>query len=404
MFALADRSRDHGDSRLAETIYRALTGNPSPDVRAEARFQLAKLIAAAGRQSEAAALLRQVVDERPNARAARLELAGLLAKMGDEDAALRQLRAVRSGRLPPEVARMIDRFSEAVRARKDFGGSFEIGFAPDNNINRATRSDTLGTVLGDFNISKDGKAKSGTGLEMRGQAYRRFGLFEGANLLTRLSGSGDFYGHGDFNQMAADLSVGPEFRVGRTSFSVEAGVTGRWFAAKIFTRELHAGATVRQPVGSRTLAIARIGASRIDNRLNRLQDGRDYSLQLSAEHALGTRTGLVASASGDRFSARDPGYSTKSGRLSLQGWRDLGRSTLVAGVEFGKLRADERLSLFPERREDRFTSYSLGIVMRGLSVEQFAPSIRVTRERNRSNIAFYDYQRTRTEFSVARAF
>ena len=105
-----------------------------------------------------------------------------------------------------------------------------------------------------------------------------------------------------------------------------------------------------------------------------------------------------------RFSARDPGYSTKSRRLSLQGWRDLGRSTLVAGVEFGKLRADERLSLFPERREDRFTSYSLGIVMRGLSVGQFAPSIRVTRERNRSNIAFYDYQRTRTEFSVARAF
>ena len=404
LFKLADDAEAKGNRAFAEQAYLELTKDPSPTIRAEARFRLARLAAAAGRTSEAANLLRRIVDERPEAQAARLELAGLLVKLGDEDGALRQLRAIRSGTVPPEVARMIDRFSDALRSRKPFGGSFEIGIAPDSNINRATRSDTLGTVLGDFDINDEGKARSGTGLAVRGQAYRRFALFDGATLLARLSGSGDFYKHGDFNQAAVDFSAGPELLLGRNRVALDMGVTQRWFGGKVFTRQLHAGATIARPIGPRTIVRAGAGLSAIDNRLNRLQDGRDYSLQLSGEHALGNRTGIVASLSGDRFSARDPGYSTRAWRLGLRGWRDLGRSTLVAGVEYGRLAADERLLLFPEKREDRYRSLSLGLIMRGLSVGQFAPSIRVTRERNDSSVELYGYRRTRTEFAVVRPF
>jgi hypothetical protein len=404
LLRVASSAEADGDPTTAEQAYRALSNDVSSAIRAEARFRLAKLLEASGRRSEAAILLRQVVDQRPDAQAARLELANVLAKLGDEDGALRQLRAVRSGSLPPEVARMVDRFSEALRARKPFGGSFEIGFAPDSNINRATRSDTLGTVLGDFDISDDGKAKSGTGLEMRGQIYRRIGLADRTNLLARLSGTGDFYRHKDFNQAALDFTVGPELQLGRTRFSLEAGATQRWFGGKIYSRQLHAGGSAAVALGPRTLGQVSLGLSKVDNRFNRLQDGRDASLQLSAEHALGSRSGVVATLSGDRYSARDPGYSTRSWRIGLQGWRDLGRSTVVAGVQYGQLGADERLLLFPEKRAETYRSFTLGFVMRGLSLGQFAPSVRVTRERNRSNIELYDYRRTRTEFAIVRSF
>ena len=404
LLRVASSAEADGDPTTAEQAYRALSNDVSSAIRAEARFRLAKLLEASGRRSEAAILLRQVVDQRPDAQAARLELANVLAKLGDEDGALRQLRAVRSGSLPPEVARMVDRFSEALRARKPFGGSFEIGFAPDSNINRATRSDTLGTVLGDFDISDDGKAKSGTGLEMRGQIYRRIGLADRTNLLARLSGTGDFYRHKDFNQAALDFTVGPELQLGRTRFSREAGATPRWFGGKIYSRQLHAGGSAAVALGPRTLGQVSLGLSKVDNRFNRLQDGRDASLQLSAEHALGSRSGVVATLSGDRYSARDPGYSTRSWRIGLQGWRDLGRSTVVAGVQYGQLGADERLLLFPDKREETYRSLSVGVVMRGLSIGQFAPSVRMTRERNRSNIELYNYKRTRTEFAIVRSF
>jgi tetratricopeptide (TPR) repeat protein len=404
IFQLAYAAEARGDRPTAEKAYRALAMDSSPLVRAEARFRLAKLVAAAGRTSEAAALLRQIIDEQPTATSARLELAATMATLGDEDGALRQLRAVRSGPLPPDVVRMVDRFHDALRARRPFGGSFEIGFAPDSNINRATRSDTLGTVLGDFDIGEDGKAKSGTGLEMRGQLYRRFDLFEVASLQVRLSGSGDFYKRKEFNQAAVDLTIGPELQFGRTKLTLDAGATQRWFGAKVFSRQLHLGGSAAFPLGSRTFARASAGISTVDNRLNGLQAGRELSLQLGAERALGTQSGIVVTASGSRFAARDPGYSTRSWRAGLQGWRDFGRTTFVAGFQYGQLGADERLILLPEKREDRYRSLSLGVVMRGLSVGQFAPSIRLTRERNVSNIEFYDYRRTRTEFAIVRSF
>ncbi len=405
VFRIAEAAEGKGDRTTAEEAYRALAMDASSNVRSEARFRLAKLAAAAGRKSEAADLLRQIIDERPDAQLARLELAGILAGQGDEQGALRQLRSVRSGRLPPEIARMIDRFSEALRGRKQFGGSFEIGFAPDSNINRATRSDTLGTVLGDFDIGEDGKAKSGTGLAVRGQVYRRFDIAEGkASFLTRLSGSGDIYRQSDFNQITLDLSAGPELQLGSTRLSLEAGATQRWFGGKAYSRQLHAGATVSRPIGGRMLARVKLGAAQIDNRFNRLQDGRDLSIQLSGEHALGSQSGIVATLAGDRFAARDPDYSTKAWRLGLQGWHDFGRMTLFGGAEIGRLQADKRLLLFPEAREDRYSSLSAGIVMRNLTIGQFAPLVRITRERNRSTVEFYDYRRTRTEFGISRAF
>ena len=76
--------------------------------------------------------------------------------MGDKDGAWRQLRAVRA-RPSVRCRALVDRYSEALRAARPFGMSFEFALAPDSNINRATRSDTLGTVLGDFTIDDDAR-------------------------------------------------------------------------------------------------------------------------------------------------------------------------------------------------------------------------------------------------------
>jgi hypothetical protein len=84
--------------------------------------------------------------------------------------------------------------------------------------------------------------------------------------------------------------------------------------------------------------------------------------------------------------------------------RDLGRTTLSAGVEFGRLKADERLLLLPKAREDRLTRFQFGAVYRHLTVAGFAPMTRLVIERNKSSVEFYDYKRVRTEFAISRAF
>ena len=113
---------------------------------------------------------------------------------------------------------------------------------------------------------------------------------------------------------------------------------------------------------------------------------------------------MAATASISRETLRDPGYSTTGWRAGLTAWRDLGRATATVSVEAGSLHADERLLLFPDRREDRYRRLSVGATFRQLQVHGSAPVFRFSIERNCSTVAFYDYRRTRAEFGIARAF
>ncbi|MFL6726624.1 MAG: tetratricopeptide repeat protein, partial [Sphingomicrobium sp.] len=259
LLQVADRALAKGDEQVAQRAYGVLLGDPSIDVRLEARFRLAMLETKRGNLSRAAVLLREVIDARPGASRARLELAGLLDKMGDKEGAWRQLRAAQAAGLPPSVARIVDRYSEALRTQRPFGASFEMALAPDSNINRATRSDTLGTVLGDFQIAKDGKAKSGTGLSVHVQAYRRLPLGADAGLLFRLTGFANLYRQKQFNDIAADFAVGPELNLGRNRLQLEVGATQRWYGQKPFMRSARIAGTLSHPLGSRTLL--RLGGS-----------------------------------------------------------------------------------------------------------------------------------------------
>jgi hypothetical protein len=405
MFRLAELAERKADIPMAFAIYAALQGNPDADIRAEARFRQAKVLMRQSRNREAAVLLRRVLDEKPGAVGVRLELARQLQLLGETDAAWREDRAVRTSRLPAEVARLVDRYSEALRAARPAGASFEIAIAPDSNINRATRSDTLGTVIGDFDIGEDAKARSGTGIALQGQIYRRLGLGSGsADLLVRASGFADLYRKMRFNDVALDVAAGPELQLGGDRLNFEAGVLQHWYGQKPFLRGARIGASYSHPIGLRSLIRFNGSAMLLDNRLNDLEDGKDFSGQLQFEHALSATTGLALNLSGDRQSLKDAGYSTTGWRAGLTGWREVGRVTVTGGFQLGRLSADERLALFPDKRADRYSRIELGATFRQLQWRGFAPLARFSIERNRSTIAFYDYRRTRTELGIARAF
>lgn len=404
VFSLADAAQERGDLRVAEAAYEALAQDPNKQVRAEALFRHAKLLAKAGRLESAATLFRTLLDERPDAIGARLELARALDLMGDKDAAWRELRSAQASGLPSRVARLVDRYSEALRSARPMGASLEIAIAPDSNISRSTRSDTLGTVLGDFEIDDDSKAKSGLGLALRGQAYRRIGLGEGSSILVRASGFADLYKKSEFNDIAFDLAAGPEFFAGRSRVQLELGATQRWFGQDPYLRSARVKGTWTLPVDRRSQL--RVGASATlnDNRVNDLQDGKGFSGEIAFERALSASMGAALTLSGDREIARDAAYSTRGWRAGLMVWRDIGRTTFTAGVDLGRLQADDRLALFPEKRSDRYYRLSLGATLRQFTFAGFSPVTRLVIERNQSTIEFHDFQRTRTEFGVVRPF
>jgi hypothetical protein len=299
---------------------------------------------------------------------------------------------------------MVDRYSEALRAARPYGTSFQIALAPDTNINTATRSDTLGTVLGDFDIDADSKARSGIGVALAAQAYRRLPLGSGHSLLARVGGSANLYRKTDFNDFTLDTAAGPELQLGSNRVAIEAGIAQRWYGMKPVVRSARVAASLRKPLGRRTQLSASASIARLDYKLNDLQDGTSVGARLGIEHALSATTGVGVNLSAGRLSAKDPAYSTRDWRIGLVGWRDIGRATLTAEAEYGRLKADDRLALLPEARSDRYSRLAIGASFRQLTVGGFAPFTRLVIERNRSSVEFYDYRRRRSEVGLSRAF
>jgi len=404
LFALADRAKATGQTDEAATLYDALAHDANPDVRAEARFRKAMMLAELRRYGDAAVALRALLDEQPGAVRARLELARVLAAMGDEPGARRALRQAQATGLPETAALTVEQFARALRSARPFGASFELAAAPDSNINRATQARTLDTVIAPLTLSKDARAQSGVGLKIGGQAFARIDLADGLALLPRVAGIGNFYREGAFNDVSASALLGLEWRRGRDRISPSLGETWRWYGGRPYARTAAASLDWLHPLNRQSQLLLHGGISRATYVRNTLQDGTIYDATLSYERALSARQGIGLTLNGYRQTARDPGYATWSAGASTLVWRDLGKVTLVASTGLYRLEGDARLFLFAQPRREWLLRSSLSGTFRQLTFAGFAPNTRLVLERNWSTVGLYDYRRIAVELGVARAF
>ena len=284
MLRLAEQLLRRGRSNEAQTVLELLTRDPDSNMRNEARYKLADLQASDGKLSAAAVLLRQILDERPDAAPARLQLAAILGKMGDEDSALRQLRALRSGDLSPQVARFVDRLAASLQANKPLSFQLELALAPDTNVNRATRSDTLGTVFGDFVI--DEHVKSGVGAAVRGLVQTRLPLSARLQLAARAASDVNIYRESDFNDITLDFAAGPDYRVGQLRMTAEVGGGQQWYGMKPYQRTVRLAGSVSRPLGAVSQVRLDIAGRLTDNKFNDLQDGHGIGARLQYERAI----------------------------------------------------------------------------------------------------------------------
>lgn len=405
LFAFADKARDGGDYQVAEAAYRALAENRNVELRTEARFRLALMLSdRMEKPREAAVLLRQILDEQPEAARVRLELARILAAMGEYGRAGQELRAAQAAGLPPEVDRLVRFYAGALRTRKPFGGSLAVAIAPDSNINRATTSDTLGTVIGDFDLSDDAQAKSGVGLDMKAQGYLRQPLSATTTMLVQASGAGRLYREREFDDYSLALQAGPEIQSGADRIALSGLVSWRWYGRTPYSFGYGATANIQHPVGKRGRATVDASVLRTDDKLSDPRDAIRYGLAAGADRAFSAKSGGGIRLLATRSVARDPGYSTASGGFDAYAFREWGSTTFVLKVGYDHLEADERLILYPSRRVDDRFSANLAGTFRSLRVASFAPLARIGVERNKSSVEIYDYKRISAEIGVTAAF
>ncbi|MCA1197062.1 surface lipoprotein assembly modifier [Sphingomonas sp. R647] len=404
MFDAAHSARVQGDVAAAETLYRALTQDPDVEVRSEARFRLGMMLSELGRHRDAAVQFRALLDEKPDAQRVRIELARVLALIGDEPAARRELRQVQSGPLPPGVSQAVDQFANALRSRKPLGASVEFALVPDSNINRATDSQTLDTIIAPLELSGDARNQSGIGARVAGQVFLRRGIAPDLAIVPRVSGQAEFYKQDQFNDLSASGLIGLEWSPGRERFQLSAGSTARWYGQSLLATTATVTFDWQHPLGKRTQITAGASVARSDYRLNDLQDGWLFNGEVGVERAFSTRAGGGLTGRVTRQTAADPAYASISAGGTALGWREFGRTSAFAVASVRRLEADARMFLYPRRRRDLLLGLTAGATLRALRVRGFAPVVRLSYERNFSTIEIYDYRRVATTLGVSRAF
>lgn len=404
LFAAADRARAAGAITDALALYDALARDPDSEIRAEARFRKGMMLAGARRYAEAATSFRALLDEKPGATRARLELARVLALMGDEAGARRAVRQAPAAGLPDDVAITVDQFARALRSSRPYGGSLQVALAPDTNVNRATQARTLDTIIAPLTLSREARARSGLGVKLAGQGYARVPVADDLALLPRVSGLATLYRQSTFDDISASALLGLEWRRGGDRWSPSVGATWRWYGGAPYARTTSATLDWLHPLGQRAQLVVHGGAARVGYRRNPLQDGALLDASLGYERAVTARSGFAATLAGYRQTARDPGYATVAGGPRLSAWQELGRTTLFAATGLSRLEGDARLFLFSDRRREWLLTASAGTTLRRLTVRGFAPTVSVVAERNWSTVGLYRYRRLAAEIGLARAF
>lgn len=406
MFDFASRAMDSGDFASAEAALRALATNPDLTIRNEARFRLAQLLSERRQDhAGAAVLLRQILDEQPDVARVRLELARMLALLGNLGAAGREMRAAQaSGGLPPEVERLVRFYASTLRAARPYGATIELAIAPDTNINRATTSDTLETVIGDFELNEDARARSGVGLSAKTSAFLRLPIESGTDLLLRANGYGRFYRQSAFDDTVASLQAGPQYRSGKDRISLLGSASWRWFGLKPYSFAYGASGDWTHPLSKTAQLRVDGGAVHTMDRLNALRSADRVSLGVGVDKALSARAGGGVRVSGAREFANDPGFSTASGGVDGYFYREIGSTTAVVRLGYDHLEADARLFLYPERRVDDRLNASLSATLRAFRLGNIAPQVTVGYEKSFSTLGLYEYSRLSAEAGIVAAF
>ena len=405
LFDFAEASIRSGDFETAEQAYRALISNPDLEIRTEARFRLGLMLAdGLRRYADAAVLFRRILDDKPGAQRVRIELARMQLLLGNLRSAEREFRAASAGGLPPEVEQIVRFYAQSLSATKPFGFNFEVALAPDSNINRATNTDTVGTIIGDFSLSDDAQANSGVGLSLRGQAFVRTKIDKHADLLVRASVNGDFYRANEFDDYATVLQIGPTYNSGRDRLTFAALVGWRWFGREPFSFTYGGNAQWEHPLGKRAQLRVNGALTHREDRFNNSRSADNVVLSVGVDRAISQRFGVGARVFAQRDAANDPGFSTVTAGVNTLAFREFGRTTAVLNLGYSRLEADERLTLFPERRVDNRYSASLAGTFRALKVGRFAPLLRVNYERNQSSVGINDFTRIAGEVGLTAAF
>lgn len=400
------------ERRFAEAAPMLAALEQLPQFTFEVRYLGGQLAAGRGDHARAAAYYRAILADDPSQTRVRLELARTMMAMGELQNADRQFRLAQQDRdVPPEVARTIRAVRDVIRARRPWRFDMTLGIAPDTNINNATGSDTVdilwGPIVLPLTLDAQAKATSGTGQLATINGSVRVPVSERIAALADVESQGLNYPGAAYDDYQVQIAGGAEFRItDNLGFTLEAVGAQRWFGGDVASRQYGLKAGLQIGLSDRSRLGFQIDARRTNAFFNNAYDGWQTGLYATYEQAI-TRTIVVSAGVFARrdWLAADAYSSTEyGGILGIGGELPMGFNVGLSG-SVSRARFDAPIPIFSidPRADWRFTARGT-IGNRKLELFGFSPQVGITWTRNASTLTYFDTDRLRLKFAIARYF
>ena len=382
------------------------------------RFLAAQALLAGGHYAQAAQLLGQLAEERPDLLPVRLEHATLLFDLGRDDEADAVLRSIRRTKdLSPVLRRDVERLLERIRGRQRWRLDFDIGLWHDDNVNNAPERATVAVpALGGLRFTLDQQpipawvVQTGAHLRWResvGERGRAF--FETQASVSQNTAIGaDAY-----NRTRANIATGPVLPysvaiAGRQRpglIRAKIGAERWWRGGAEYAISPWASLELEQAFQRnwRIGASPRVWATYYDEGAADIDAvGRSIALNIARRVGIGwlTASGRVSREKPKRQSRR-----WASTEVSLRYATHIGRNwSISAWTGLSRIGFDAVEPLFRKRRKDRTPRLGLMVSHRALAWEGYLPELTLNWSRTTSSIPLYDREVRTLRIGVRRLF
>ena len=410
MVSAAERMVMEGQYAAAAPLVAAL--GTAPDYQLQHRFLSGMIALGQGDYPTAERWFRAILDDSPRQSRVRLELARTLLLMGKESAADYHLRLVEDEEdLPEEISRTIRSTRGIIRDSRIWHFNFDVGFAPDTNINNATDAETVDVNFGSFRLpltlNDDARRKSGLGQTGNYNGGVRLRMDDGVAMLIESEGRFVNYSGSATDDFDVQIAVGPELRAGTdTMVSIQGFGDYRWYGGDLATREFGVRMGAQRVMGAGQRIGVRVDGRRTLSGYGNAFDGWSYGGGLTYERVIARSFIASASIFAQRSDLNDDSYSYLATGVSLGvgGELPLGINAGISGsVSHAGYKAP-MLMYSSENREDWRYSSRIYMGLRNLRVMGFSPSVDYVFTKVDSNYDIYKSERHRVNFKLSRYF
>lgn len=407
--AAAQRLIAEGHLDAADKILTAILAAP-PERGAkidltQVKFLLAEVARRQERFSDAIALYRAILDNRPELTRVRLELARTYFLARKDGKAKYNFEFVLAGNPEPAVARNVMGFLRAIDDRRRWRFGLSIAAAPDSNVNSATNDEIVELFGLPFNLSEDAQESSGIGAIFSGSAAYHQPLSKKLRLILGADARHAEYSGDTFDDTLLSANVGPRYRTGRWIFGLFANGHYRRFGGETFNRSVGLSGQVFRRQTERLTLGATFGWRDVSFPNNSQRSGSLWDVETSLSYGLSATSLIRLGVGFERESARVESLANKvwSARLVYIRQLPLGLTVRLA-PSVRRRRFDAAQVAFGEQRRETRIDITIELTKRDWAVFGFVPTAGYTYSRNFANIDFFDFDRHRGLVGVTRRF